>query len=229
MIITRDTREQRKAGYSFTKWKPYLHRDTLTTGDYSLFRHHHEIAIERKTLSDWYGSIGRERDRFIEEVRRMSSIRFRTIVVEASMLEAVHPEDHRYTKLRSEVVWGTINAIIVNLRVPIIWADTRAGAEEATYRYLLRCHNVLAKYEAMPLMPAVYRETYSSCSTCGKTRIEALSERPDLGIREWVRIAARFNEMNQRELGAELAVCYECRNRISRGLAVLPSGYEWSK
>jgi hypothetical protein len=227
MIITRDTREQRKRGYAFSNWKPTVFRDTLVTGDYSLFRHHHEVSVERKTLSDWYSSIGRERERFLEEMRRLSSIRYRAVVVEASLLEAIHPEDHRYTGLKSEQVWGTLLTINVNYRIPIIWAVTRSGGEESTYRFLLRCHTLLTQYKALPLMPAAYRETYPACSTCGKTRIVALAERPDLGIREWVRIAGRYNEMNQREIGVELAICYDCRNKINRGLAVLPRGYEW--
>jgi ERCC4-type nuclease len=60
---------------------------TLPTGDYSLLGLEHVVAIERKSLPDLLGCVGRQRRRFDREVQRLLAYPVRALVVEASWTE----------------------------------------------------------------------------------------------------------------------------------------------
>lgn len=83
MIIIRDTREQ--AGYDFAciTPPPVVNVATLTTGDYSLKGLENQITIERKNLSDAFGTFGRGRARWERELERMAGYQFAAVVIEA--------------------------------------------------------------------------------------------------------------------------------------------------
>lgn len=87
-----DTREQNP--YQFTghtcnskrQYRPLIVRtivDTLTTGDYSLDGFQDRITIERKSLTDAYGTFSANRDRFERELLRMAKFENSHLVVEA--------------------------------------------------------------------------------------------------------------------------------------------------
>lgn len=57
---------------------------TLATGDYSVRGLEHEVAIERKSLSDLLGCVGRDRERFEKEIQRLLAYPTRGIVVEST-------------------------------------------------------------------------------------------------------------------------------------------------
>ena len=57
---------------------------TLDTGDYSLVGCEHIIRIERKSLDDILGCVGRDRDRFDREVQRLLSYPVRVLLVEST-------------------------------------------------------------------------------------------------------------------------------------------------
>lgn len=83
-----DTREQLPLTLSPLRWE----RGTLTTGDYTVKGLEREIAIERKSLPDLLGCIGRDRERFDREVKRLIAYPVRALVIEATwqQLEAGH-------------------------------------------------------------------------------------------------------------------------------------------
>ena len=83
-----DTREQAPLDLSPLRTE----KGTLTTGDYSIKGLESEIAIERKSLPDLLGCVGRERERFDKEVKRLMAYPVRALVVEATWheLEAGH-------------------------------------------------------------------------------------------------------------------------------------------
>lgn len=60
---------------------------TLCTGDYSIQGLEHVCRIERKSLPDLIGCVGRERERFDREVQRLLAYPVRVLVVEASWPE----------------------------------------------------------------------------------------------------------------------------------------------
>lgn len=91
MKIIIDSREQ----------KPYVFKDhetitqKLETGDYSIQGYEDKICIERKSLVDAYGTIGRGRKRFINELERMKNFDLAIIMIESSLHEFLkYPENY---------------------------------------------------------------------------------------------------------------------------------------
>lgn len=57
---------------------------TLPTGDYSIQGLQNVVAIERKSLPDLIGCVGRDRERFDREVQRLLAYPVRALVIEAT-------------------------------------------------------------------------------------------------------------------------------------------------
>ena len=74
-----DSREQ--APYSFPKSKVAM----LKTGDYSTLGMETIAVVERKSLQDALQSVGKGRDRFERELKRMAEFEFAAIVIESSV------------------------------------------------------------------------------------------------------------------------------------------------
>ena len=77
-VVIIDTREQAPWSFSNLRTAP----GSLATGDYSVVGLTHLIAIERKSLDDLLSCVGRERDRFRRELKRLQAYRFRCLVIE---------------------------------------------------------------------------------------------------------------------------------------------------
>ena len=79
-----DTREQQPWSFSRIQLEP----GTLATGDYSLSGPlGSQVAIERKSLPDLVGVVGRDRERFERELVRMMAYPTRAIICEATWAE----------------------------------------------------------------------------------------------------------------------------------------------
>lgn len=224
-----DTREQHP--YTFSRWqdKVYVVKDTLTVGDYSILRYQDHVAVERKSLSDFYRSIGSERSRVMKALRRLANVAERLFVVESTATSVFDPGRHKFTRLHRNQVLGTVTSMIVDLGIPVMFADTRRMGEEIVYQFLVKAAARLTSKPEGASIPALFVKTYSYCSMCGKTRPEALRERPDLSITAWVRIAKKVDKYKRTVLGDRLAVCYECRKRIRKREAVMPPNYKWER
>ncbi len=59
----------------------------LRTGDYSVSGYEDQVAIERKTIDDLVGCLGKHRDRFERELQRAKDFQFFAVVVESSYFE----------------------------------------------------------------------------------------------------------------------------------------------
>lgn len=78
-----DTREQTPLDLS-----PLLVRvGTLDTGDYALAAAPDSIRIERKSLDDLLGCVGRDRERFEREVMRLLAYPVRVLLIESTWAE----------------------------------------------------------------------------------------------------------------------------------------------
>lgn len=95
--IVIDTREQ--APFSFeglelgkhsTPMKVETVRHKLDTGDYSIVGYENRICIERKSISDLVSTIFHDRDRFIQELKRMQHMDFSAIMVEADWKDVLY-------------------------------------------------------------------------------------------------------------------------------------------
>lgn len=103
-------------------------RDTLKSGDYSCKGFENDIAIERKGLNDFYGSIGKGRDRFRGELERLKSYQWSGLVIEAEE-HAVLSANSMYTAMHPSAIRQTIVSIQLRYRLCVYYAKTRADAE----------------------------------------------------------------------------------------------------
>jgi hypothetical protein len=83
-----DTREQRPFGFGKIAdnrgrvFKVSTCRTKLDAGDYSIQGMEDDIAVERKTKADMYGTAGRGRGRFEREVERLAAMAAPAIVIQ---------------------------------------------------------------------------------------------------------------------------------------------------
>ena len=133
-----DSREQRPWQFASLETE----RAALTTGDYSLRGLTHLIAIERKSLDDLLGCVGRERDRFKRELARLRAFRFRALVIESTLAE-IEAGQWR-TKLKPSHVLGSLAAWTVQYGLPIVFAGDHAAAGRYAERYLYQAARTVA-------------------------------------------------------------------------------------
>ena len=108
----------------------------LPCGDYSLRGLTAEVAIERKSLADLTHCCGKDRARFIEQVERMRSYRFRALVVEARLCEV---QIGAYqSRINPASVEGTLVKVAHEYGVPVWMAEDASGAAQLVERMLLR-------------------------------------------------------------------------------------------
>ena len=118
---------------------------SLKTGDYSIEGFEDQIAIERKELSDLFGSLGGKggvrRERLEREHERMRDMivwgGFAALVIEGSLDQAM--EDPPYwSRTSPESILGTMVSWQARYGVHWHWCGTRRWAEILTFRILER-------------------------------------------------------------------------------------------
>lgn len=100
MIV--DTREQQPWDLAPMRSE----RGTLPTGDYTIKGLERLVAIERKSLPDLLGCIGRDRERFEAEMQRMLAYRWPYLVIEASLEDIENGRWKR--KVHPHAVYGSL-------------------------------------------------------------------------------------------------------------------------
>jgi ERCC4-type nuclease len=136
-----DTREQ--APYRFTNQKtddekPLIvqtTRRTLRSGDYSIDWLDSRVAIERKSHSDYLGSIGGGRERFENEIERLSQFDFAAVVVEADWREILAGMPGE-SQISPRVAARTAFSWSIRYGVHFYFMPGREVAESATFRLL---------------------------------------------------------------------------------------------
>lgn len=116
-------------------------REGLATGDYSIRGLEDQVAVERKTLEDLYGTLGKGRQRFVREFERLAELDHAAVVVEATWQEVCRPAEFRarwHSELDPRSAWGTIFAW--SQRYPVVWwlMGSRRMGEIATFEILER-------------------------------------------------------------------------------------------
>ena len=124
-----DTREQ--TPYSF----PQSVVAKLDEGDYSIEGMQKRVAIERKELSDCYGSCGAGRKRFEREVERLAALEYAAIVVE-STLEGLHVRPPFVRRMSGAAVRETLISWSIRYGVHIWFAGNRRAGNALTYSLL---------------------------------------------------------------------------------------------
>ncbi len=129
IVAVVDTREQTPLDLSPLKTE----RFALDTGDYSVVGLTSYIAIERKSLPDLLMCVGKERERFDRECRRMLAYPTRAIVVEATW-EQIKLGEWR-SKVRQEAVFGSLMGWIA-MGLPVVMAGDHVEAGRFVSRIL---------------------------------------------------------------------------------------------
>jgi DNA excision repair protein ERCC-4 len=125
MRIVVDTREQ--TPWTFEGQGATLVRAKLTAGDYSVVGLERRVAVERKSLDDWCGTVLRERTRFYKELELLRAYDFRCVIIEAGVREIM--EGRYKSQVRPESVLGFIAEISVCQAVPVYLGGSRAEAQ----------------------------------------------------------------------------------------------------
>lgn len=119
--------------------KPFdiaIYRTGIPLGDYSILGLP-EIAIERKSLEDFYGSVGR-RENFEGRLTRLQSKGYSAVVVEATQ-EQVLASPPPFSGLTPRNVFRTVQAWTMDFPRTHWWfMDGRVSAEVLTFRLLYR-------------------------------------------------------------------------------------------
>lgn len=128
----------------------------LRTADYSIVGYTDQITIERKSKSDFYGTVGRGRERFIRQLQRMTTFEFSCVIIEASRQDvfenppAYEPDVYDFLsgpengggkkkrKVTPSQVIGSANAWTMDFGIPFIFETSRLDAEVLCYWLLDR-------------------------------------------------------------------------------------------
>lgn len=97
-----DTREQMPANLG----EILVEKNTLDTGDYSIKGLEDYVRIERKSLQDLIGCIGKERERFERELVRLKGFNHKAVVVECYWSD-IYAENWR-GQIKSSHVIGSL-------------------------------------------------------------------------------------------------------------------------
>ena len=108
---------------------------TLATGDYSLVGLQDHVAIERKSLPDLLGCIGRDRERFEREVQRLKAYPVRALVVEAIWPD-LEAGDWKSKVTPQAAVGSVLGWVAGGLPVVMAGDHVRAGRYVARLLYL---------------------------------------------------------------------------------------------
>jgi len=134
-----DSREQSPWLFSSISPMPTIITKGLKTGDYSLSGFDNSgIIVERKSLSDLYGSCGKGRDRLEAEFKRMSKFEYAAIIIERSLGKIVKnpPECSR---MLPKAVFHTLISWSIKYNVHVWTAEDRIMAEKI-------CHSLFEKF-----------------------------------------------------------------------------------
>ena len=107
---------------------------TLATGDYSVLGLETVVAVERKSLPDLIGCVGRERERFDREVQRLLAYPVRALIIEATWGD-IEAGDWRGNVTPAQALGSVLGWIASGL--PVLMAGDHARAGRYAGRLLL--------------------------------------------------------------------------------------------
>lgn len=131
--IVCDTREQRP--FEFPDVETV--RKTLKSGDYSIEGYENKIAVERKSITDLFGTVGKGRQRFIRELERLSKLDYAALVVESDWYGIFRTPPIR-SKMSPKSIFGSLIAWSMRYNLHLHMCPNREFAEKATLRILER-------------------------------------------------------------------------------------------
>lgn len=138
--IVIDTREQKRL-----LKKPPKNLMTMTaalkTGDYSIVGFENLIAVERKSRSDFYGSITAGRKRFDANLQRMSKMEWRALLIEGTERKLLDPSES-YSKISPQCIYGSLVSISVRYGIQIYYAERPEDADRWLIEHFLKWYRI---------------------------------------------------------------------------------------
>ena len=122
VVAITDTREQLPLDLSPLS----VEVGTLATGDYALRGLEHLVCIERKSLDDLLGCVGRDRERFERELMRMQAYPVRVLLVEATWAE-IELGSWRSKVTSSQAMGSLIGWAAMGIQLALVGDHQRAG------------------------------------------------------------------------------------------------------
>jgi ERCC4-type nuclease len=147
VVVLIDTREQRPFGFDGITadqehgggfWQVRTEVRGIPSGDYSLDGFADRIAVERKSVADLFGTVGKGRGRFVRELERLAVMEWAAVVVEGDWTEVTERPPRR-SKLPPRTVYRSV--IAWQQRYPRVhwwFCPSRAFAEVTTFRLFER-------------------------------------------------------------------------------------------
>ena len=115
----------------------------LATGDYSIRGLEHLVSVERKSLDDLLGCIGRDRDRFRRELKRMEAYRFKLLIIESDA-DTLEIGTWR-SQIKPAHVLGSLAAWSAQFGLPVWLGGDHAACGRFTERFLFQCARTVAR------------------------------------------------------------------------------------
>lgn len=143
--IIRDTREQRDKGWNFrASGNCYgMEIKKLDVGDYTVEGMEKILMVERKTLGDLWGTLGRQEnyERFLREMERAKDHKLKYLVIEAT-LEQVDGGT-RFSKVSPANIHAKLFSLQVKHNVHVIFA----GDQDTARKWVRSLFDKLSKYK----------------------------------------------------------------------------------
>ncbi|QDP57870.1 MAG: putative ERCC4 domain-containing protein [Prokaryotic dsDNA virus sp.] len=123
--IVVDSREQKPL------WKKNLIVKKLDVGDYSIEGYENKIAIERKSLSDLFGTLGGGHKRFKKELERAESYEYFAIVIEGNYrsIRDKKFEGSFYCKMKGYVIIKILFTLHMKYKINFFMVNDRNEAK----------------------------------------------------------------------------------------------------
>lgn len=115
---------------------------TLDVGDYTYDGFEHVFAVERKSLDDLANSVGNERERFENEIKRAQDLKEFAVVIEAPRSAVEDYADmgecpNYYSRIHPNSILGTVDKWPERYdTLSFTWEDNRTGAKQEALRLL---------------------------------------------------------------------------------------------
>ena len=121
-ILIQDTREQKP----LFKLKPWIVEAGLNSGDYSIQGFETVITIERKSIPDLLGTLGKGRIRFEKELNRMSEYKWKGLLIEGLENDVYQPND--FSSMHPNSIYHSLAAIETKWGLSVYYAKDKKHA-----------------------------------------------------------------------------------------------------
>jgi len=138
-VLVIDTREQNPLFQKPPKGL-FIVRNTLTVGDYSVLGFENEVSIERKSVLDLLSSLGKNRDRFKEELMILKDYKLKWLVIEGSEDDVL--SFHIESLMHPNSVRQSLASIEVRLGIPIYYEPKREKMERWILDRLIKIYRI---------------------------------------------------------------------------------------